>query len=393
MKAPAHSDAGQVPRMDTARSVVILTASVGGGHDGPARELRRNLLARGHQVRVVDLAELAPMRLGRLMRAVFRVQLLIAPALWGRAFRRLNRRDTVPGFVSAIAGLAARRVSRLLRGDADGFPADVVVGTFPAAGHVLAACRRFGTRTPLVTYITDPAVHRLWTVPGTQLYLTGWSTGPAEVAEHTDTRAVAVRPAVRPEFAHSVSMAVISVTDPGDPARLVPQLPDGPLALLSSGSWAVGQVRRTALDVLAHTDYIPVVLCGSNQRLRRRLSRLPGVVALGWVADMAALMTRVQVAVLNSGGLTLAEAVTCSLPVVHYRPLPGQGEANAATCETARIASWPRTAKDLAAAIAQAVANPTPTLPTADPAATIIAVADRHRRRPDAASVPAPVAA
>ena len=363
----------------TARSVVILTASVGGGHDGPARELHRRLLERGHRSVVVDLAELAPMRLGQLLRAVFRAQLLIAPSWWGRAFRRLDRVETVPRFIELIAGLAARRVSQLLAGDDEFEGADVVVGTFPAAGHVIAASRRFGTVTPLVTYVTDPAVHRLWITADTALYLTGWLTGPDDIARHTSTPALAVKPAVRPEFTRPGSFPVgRSGNRDSDVIRFGQLLPERPLAMLSSGAWAVGKVRRTAIDLMTHTGYTPVVLCGSNHRLHRRLQRIPGVIALGWVSDMTGLMARVEVAVLNSGGLTLAEAVSYGLPVVHYRPLPGQGTANARTCETARVAPWARSAPELADAVAEAIRRPPPTLPGTDPITAILGVAGRH---------------
>jgi UDP-N-acetylglucosamine:LPS N-acetylglucosamine transferase len=38
---------------------------------------------------------------------------------------------------------------------------------------------------------------------------------------------------------------------------------------------------------------------------------------------MACLMRACDVAVLNSGGLSLAEATAVGLPVLHYRPLVG----------------------------------------------------------------------
>lgn len=388
MKRRARTDGSTPLPVGTSRSVVILTASVGGGHDGPARELNRRLLEQGHRSVVVDLAAFAPMRLGQLLRTGFRAQLLIAPTWWGRAFRRLDRVETVPRFIELIAGLAARRVNRLLVGADEFEGADVVVGTFPAAGHVIAASRRFGTKTPLVTYLTDPAVHRLWITADTALYLTGWRTGPDDIAQHTSTPALAVKPAVRPEFNRpAFSPTGGNGNRDDDVIRFGQLLPERPLALLSSGAWAVGQVRRTALDLMAHTGYTPVVLCGSNHRLRRRLARIPGVVALGWVTDMNGLMARVEVAVLNSGGLTLAEAVACGLPVVHYRPLPGQGAANAATCETARVAPWARSGPELAPAIARAIGRPQPTLPTPDPIEAILAVAEHYRVNPGRAPV------
>ena len=58
-----------------------------------------------------------------------------------------------------------------------------------------------------------------------------------------------------------------------------------------------------------------------------------------------------QVAVLNSGGLTLAEAQAVGLPVVHYRPLAGQGLANAMFTDRTGLARWARSVPELTAAV------------------------------------------
>jgi len=76
----------------------------------------------------------------------------------------------------------------------------------------------------------------------------------------------------------------------------------------------------------------PVVVCGHNHQLRRILAGIPGIIALGWVQDMPALMRSSAIAVLNSGGLALAETAAIGLPVLYHRPLPGQGELNARVC-------------------------------------------------------------
>jgi UDP-N-acetylglucosamine:LPS N-acetylglucosamine transferase len=174
-----------------------------------------------------------------------------------------------------------------------------------------------------------------------------------------------VFPAVRPEF-----RAPLPGRD--EWIRRALALPPGPLALLCSGSWGVGQVLQSAVDLVRHTRLIPVVVCGRNDRLRRRVARVPGAVALGWVDDMAGLMRACQVAVLNSGGLTLAEAVVSGLPVVHYRPLAGQGAANARFGMRSGWSPYCRDATQLDMAIRIARARTPRGLPTGEAADAII---------------------
>src|SRR6185437_14977887 len=106
-------------------------------------------------------------------------------------------------------------------------------------------------------------------------------------------------------------------------ARTKLDLPAGRLALVVAGSWGVGEIEETALDIAATGEATPVVLCGRNDVLRARLLRLGIPYALGWVDDMVSLMHAVDVMVENAGGSMALEGMASGLPVITYRPLPG----------------------------------------------------------------------
>ena len=301
-------------------TVVLLTASVGGGHDGPAKEIARQLRAAGHLAVVCDLIRIGPG--GRLLRSLFHAVLTMAPGSWGALFRRFDATGQLPPPIRILVDWTGRRLARRLRDE----NVSQIVCTFPLAAGVAASARaRLGRPLRIVVYVTDPAVHRLWIHPAVDLYLTTWTFGPDEIALHTNAPVAVVTPAVRPQFR-------AGPTGSGAATRLAHGLPNARLALVASGSWGVGDVLGGVRDLLADTDFVPVVACGANSGLRRRVARIPGAVALGWTNDMAGLMRACSVAVLNSGGLTLAEAASVGLPVVHHRPLPGQGVSNAQIC-------------------------------------------------------------
>src|SRR5262249_35129236 len=68
------------------------------------------------------------------------------------------------------------------------------------------------------------------------------------------------------------------------------------------------------------------------RRLLKRVQRLHGVnpiVPLGFVENVADLMVASDVLLSKTGGVTLAEAFCCGLPVLAFDPLPGQEEGNA----------------------------------------------------------------
>jgi processive 1,2-diacylglycerol beta-glucosyltransferase len=85
--------------------------------------------------------------------------------------------------------------------------------------------------------------------------------------------------------------------------------------------------RLVEMDIEAQV----VVVCGHNHGLRREVERLRSRVslrALGFVEHVADLMRSADVLVTKAGGLTLAEAFCCGVPVVVYDVLPGQEAGN-----------------------------------------------------------------
>lgn len=329
--------------------VVILTASVGGGHVVPAAELARRLTRRGARVDVIDLVALCPAGCGHALRSAFRALLKGAPQVWGRVYRATDSASRRGTPIRLLMGLVTGRIAGLLSGPAGCEPADVMVSTYPFGAHLAYAARRLGgPEIPVVTYVTDPGVHGLWIAPGTRRYLTGWPAATDALRRLGAGDVVTVDPLVRECF-HPARFAGTRAAE-----RAAWGLPPGSLALVMSGSWGVGDMAGTARDLMRLPGVTPVVVCGRNRRLRRSLAGLPGAVVLGWVDEVASLMRACDVAVLNSGGSSLAEAQACGLPVIHYRALAGQGAANAAA-HRSMGSFWARDTGEFAAAVRYAL--------------------------------------
>lgn len=97
----------------------------------------------------------------------------------------------------------------------------------------------------------------------------------------------------------------------------------------------LGAASRPAATarLLAAGGYLPVVLCGRDERLFARLSREPAALALGWVDDMPGLLAAGHALVDNAAGQTAVQALATGLPVIAHRPLPGHGRR--------ACAAWP----------------------------------------------------
>lgn len=94
---------------------------------------------------------------------------------------------------------------------------------------------------------------------------------------------------------------------------------------LAAGAWGAGSRLAATSRLLASAGYLPVVLCGRNERLRRELSRSPEVWAIGWEPDLPGLLAASRAVVDNAAGQTALEALAAGVPVVGYRPVPGHG--------------------------------------------------------------------
>jgi UDP-N-acetylglucosamine:LPS N-acetylglucosamine transferase len=315
--------------------VLIVSGSVGAGHDGAARELAARLRRAGVEVSVRDLLDALPRPLAHLLREGYCSTVQRIPLAFEVFFRGLERRGLL---WSAEQWVCAQATDRLARW-AQEFGPDVVVATYPPAAQAVGALRADGRlAVPAVTYLTDPAAHVSWLHPAVDRHLTVTAATAAHGAAAYGMRLDPAGPLVPERFAQPL---------PADElAALRAELGTGPLALLVGGSLGLGDVRTTVADVRA-AGFTAVVLCGRNEALRRSLTR-PGVVALGWRDDVHRLMQAADVLVQNAGGLSFTESLVAGLPAVTYRPIPGHGRANARVLDEAGLAPWARDRADLA---------------------------------------------
>lgn len=319
--------------------ILVISASMGAGHDGAARELARRLDEQGHEAVVVDFLDAMPLRVGPLLRVIYGWQLRSAPWSYEASYRLWS---LVPvlclPLIALIGTLTGARLRRWIRRESAG----VVISTYPLASLALGRDRQRGKlRVPVATFITDFAVHPLWTHPGVDLHMCVHEQAAEAAAQQANGPSVAPGPAVPPRFSEGAPRRseVRGALGVGEDERIV---------LLMAGSWGVGDLEATFDDVVATGRYTPLVVCGRNDRVRRRLLAKGEGHVLGWSDDMAGLMAASDALVENAGGLTCMEAFASGLPVVSYRPIAGHGRGNALEMDRAGVAALAHSEEDLA---------------------------------------------
>lgn len=304
----------------------------------------------------VDLARFPASRFPYLYAVVTRRY----PQVWRQIFRLSNRPRgpsrlellTDPLGGPALGKLLARRRP------------DTVVSVLPGVnGFVARSLARHGLRADLEVIVTDWAdIHLSWFSDGVTHY-----TVPTESAADT-CRLIGV-----PQSAVSVlgipARRQFARARPGPETRRAARerlgLPVDRFVLLAmvgteGSSKALAHLRALAE---ARLDAELVVVCGRNERLRRRVEAIRGtspVRALGFVDEIAELMLAADLLVTKPGGVTLAEAFCCHLPILAFDPLPGQEEGNARYAVArgaAELADSPRRLAELAAELRWAPAR------------------------------------
>jgi processive 1,2-diacylglycerol beta-glucosyltransferase len=336
--------------------VLILTASVGEGHDLPARTLAAQLRAEHPDVEIATEDCLAAM--GRTVAAFsegaprivfYRFEwlwdigfwLFAGPAPTRELTQRLITRFGSPGLLRLI----------------ESHDPDVIVSVYPNVTEVLGRLRRSGRlRIPVVAAITDLAAMHYWASRGVDVHLV---THPESIDE--------VRTIVGDDAAvHCVhGFTLPDFHEPRAPAdaRRELGLPEtGKVVLVSGGGWGVGDVQGAVEEALAIAEVTQIVcLCGRNDGLRQELSaRFAGekrVRVEGFTDRMPDWMAAGDALVHSTGGLTVLEALMRGCPAISYGWGRGHVRLNNAAFRRFGLADVVDSKVELRAAIERALGN------------------------------------
>jgi UDP-N-acetylglucosamine:LPS N-acetylglucosamine transferase len=334
--------------------ILILTASIGEGHDLPARTLADQIAAErpGTEVIVEDGLAVLGQPFGLIAQRVSEV--IFYRALWfydlafwlvaGGPVRRLAQKLAIE-----IGGpRLARRLERV--------QPDVVVSVYPVTTEVLGALRRRGRlKVPVVAAVTDLAMMQWWAAPGVDLHLVTHEESITEVREVAgdETRIAVVHGLTRPEF--------IRPCDPAEARRLLELPAEGKVVLVSGGGWGVGDLASSIDSALGLDVALVVALCGRNEALRARLEAdfisNARVRVVGFTEHMNEWLAGADALVHSTGGLTVLEANMRGCPTISFGWGRGHVRVNNEAFKRFGLAEVARTRAELKSALQRGLAE------------------------------------
>ncbi|HET9118099.1 MAG TPA: hypothetical protein VFN75_08520, partial [Pseudonocardiaceae bacterium] len=239
---------------NTATRVLVISGSVGAGHDGAADELISRLTKLGVAADRRDYLDALPRVCHYILRDGYRLSVGYWPAFFDWLFANLERTGWVRRAALWLCKVAQREVLRWV-GDHD-----VVVSTYMLSSQTLGQLKEAGVvKATLVTFLTDPAVHLTWVHPAVDHHLTVTEATAQQGELVYQTPMQAVGGLVSPRFAEPV--------DTARREKLRAELglsPDGLVILLATGSLGMGDVPNVVRSLSESGVGEVVVLCGRN---------------------------------------------------------------------------------------------------------------------------------
>lgn len=309
--------------------IIVFSASYGAGHVRAAEALIEEIQMKAPSAEIthIDFMAFVSKTLNKVIKNTYIEMIKHSPRLWGKFYYRtskissdsvLNRIMTVIGrheFLDYIEKLRP----------------DLIICTYPVIAGVLAKLRLRGVlKAPVVTVVTDYAVHSQWIHQGVDLYIVGNKDVFEDlVSRGIDPQIIKITGIpVNPRFEQTLDQQAI--------CEQLKLLPDRPVFLIMGGAYGVLGSMKKVCQSLADSE-VPVqslIVCGRDEKLYKMMD---GIVAeaknpmhrFGFVKNVEDLMAVSDIIITKAGGLTVSEALTRHLPLLILKPIPGQEEENA----------------------------------------------------------------
>ena len=308
--------------------ILILAASTGGGHIKASRAIESNIRQNMEdaEVQIVDVLKCINMLLDKTVCDGYRFLAKNTPKMYGKIYQKTNEDGKLSSVVPKLNAVFAQKLYPCIAE----YNPDIIVATHAFAVEMVSALKEEGkVRVPLVCVITDYGMHKAWIAPRVDAYVV---SDEGMLREMTEA-------GVPEEKVHAFGIPVQDVFfQKQDKVQLLREmdLQAGlPTILIMAGSFGVSNIVEIYKEIMRLQTSLQVILItGRNRRMYDIFSRLvpespKPTKLLFYTNEVAKYMHVADLLITKPGGLTISEALACSLPLVVFDAIPGQEEDNA----------------------------------------------------------------
>ncbi|KGP76735.1 UDP-N-acetylglucosamine:LPS N-acetylglucosamine transferase [Desulfosporosinus sp. Tol-M] len=309
--------------------VLVFSAAFGNGHLRAAEAVIEEILIKHPSAKIshLDFGDFLNQRINSIIKYGYSEIIKYIPKLWGRIYHKTSKVKLKPKGQYFLGKMGRSKFLKYVHE----FKPDFILCTYPTVSSILAQlrCEQL-LQVPVFTIITDYSVHYHWIHQGVDGYIVACD----EVKESL------IAWGIKAERIFMTGIPVsLKFEEETDQAQIFAKLglkPDRPTFLVMGGSYGVLKSAKRICKKLADSP-VPVqaiIVCGKNKKLYLSLEE---VIAQGrnpmlrfeFVDNVEELMSVSDLIITKAGGLTVSEALTKHLPLIIYKPIPGQEDENA----------------------------------------------------------------
>lgn len=298
------------------------------GHRSASVAIEKSLrnLDKSVQIKNIDGLNYTSPLAEKIINEIYMIVIRVIPQLWDHLYDNEDVMLRLRRVRSLIHRLKNKKIDKLF----NEFKPDMVVCTqaFPC-GMVAEYKRRHNLTIPLIGVLTDYAPHSYWLDELVDIYI-----APAlKIKQRLIQKGIDSRRLLTLGIPIDSKFAKLSNREEGssrlglDPATAT--------ILIMGGGQGLGPIKEIvkSLDTLRHSVQL-IVVCGTNIALFKWLNKNKiffnkRILVIGYTEEINELMAISSFIVSKPGGLTSAEALSQSLPIIIVKPLPGQESQNA----------------------------------------------------------------
>ncbi len=303
------------------KSVIILTASTGAGHNQAANNLKQSFEEKGIYCHIIDMFKVTNKSMNFLIANGYKFFAEKMPSVYGTMYKFSDQKQINNLMLNNAFLLTEGRLKWLV----NELKPDLLISTHPFGAPIVGKLKKKGDiDVPLIQIVTDFIAHYTYVHTGIDAYIVASDSTMQSLVEKgaNKSKIYVFGIPIKEEFRHRKKREFKS---------------DRPLNLLIMGGSMGLAPMKDAVDALVATDkdLTMSIVCGTNKNFYNEFNQryaekiAEGKVKIyGFVDNIAQLMDESDLIISKPGGLTTTEAIHKCIPMIIPFAIPGQEREN-----------------------------------------------------------------
>ncbi|MFT9486354.1 MAG: glycosyltransferase [Tepidibacillus sp.] len=309
--------------------VLIVTEVIAGrGHYKAAESILKSIKDQypTHEVKIVNILSIVSKRIERIVQAIYLSMITKRPQLWGWIYKKETRLSFL--FKELLADLIRWKLEKFIL---DEVP-QVVIATHASGLGALSKIKE-KHHFLLGAVFTDYHLNSFWIHSNIDYYCVGHESLKEKLITNyqIDPEKIYVTGIpIDPIFAKSHQRQQVNKRNSEKGEK------DSFRILVMGGGLGFGGIKEIigALNQIKEIPISVTIITGTNQHLFDDITKMKSTLnyqiqLLQYTEEVYLIMKNNDVLITKPGGMTVSEALTVPIPILIYKPIPGQEEHNA----------------------------------------------------------------